>query len=159
MRCNFRDDDAIPLSFAVTLLPLADTFFFHVDDLNPAVLRAERIGFVLELRLVVADRHEGRGGDLELFNQVALDRIGALLGKVLVERVAALPPFGRCGSLLDAPVCPAGTPTSFKKAARCYVRRVPYGLRPQRVWSPGLGLPTSTVSMAQWNPRRSTPAQ
>src|SRR3984957_16433159 len=70
--------------------PFPDALFFRVHDLNPTVLACEWIRFILQLGLAIAHGDKGGGGNLETIDEVALDRVGALLGEVLVSRKAAL---------------------------------------------------------------------
>jgi hypothetical protein len=48
--------------------------------LNATVLAPERIRLVLELGLAITHGHESRSGNLEMIDEVLLDRVGTLLG-------------------------------------------------------------------------------
>src|SRR5262249_19127045 len=54
-----------------------------------AVDRIGRVVGVLQLGLAVTDSHEVAVGDVVVRDQVLLDGVGAALGEVLVERIAA----------------------------------------------------------------------
>ena len=61
----------------------------HIDDLHAAVRFRQRLARVLELALAVSDGHEVGAGNAEFVGQIALDRVGAPLGQVLVVGLAA----------------------------------------------------------------------
>jgi hypothetical protein len=61
-------------------LPFGGALFFRVDHLNATVLAPERIRLVLELGLAIPHCHESRSGNLEMIDEVLLDRVGTLLG-------------------------------------------------------------------------------
>src|SRR5579871_5345391 len=62
---------------------------FGVDDLDAAVDRIRRILGILQFGLAIADRDQVGSGDMVVLHQIALDGVGAPLGQILVEGVAA----------------------------------------------------------------------
>src|ERR1700687_1413977 len=60
----------------------------HVHDLDAAVDFRQRVGRVLELALAVSDGHEIGAGNAELVGQIALDRVGAPFGQILIVGLA-----------------------------------------------------------------------
>src|SRR5205807_2731790 len=64
-------------------------FVRHVDDLNAAVIGAERMIRVLEPGLAVADGHQSTGIDTMLLHEEALDCIRAPLRELLVVGLAS----------------------------------------------------------------------
>src|SRR4029450_4154495 len=66
---------------------------FHVHDLDAAVHFRQRLARVLELALAISDGDEMGAVDAVFVDEIALDRVGAAFGKILVVGLAA----GRIG--------------------------------------------------------------
>src|SRR5438093_1410616 len=66
---------------------------FHVDDLDAAVHFRHRLAWILQLALAISDGDEIGAVDAIFVDEIALDRVGAALGEVLVIGIAA----GRIG--------------------------------------------------------------
>src|ERR1700716_2537915 len=62
---------------------------FHVHDLDASVDLGHRLARILELALAVSDGHEIGAGDTVFVDEIALDRVSAALGQVLIVGLAA----------------------------------------------------------------------
>src|ERR1700761_8797846 len=60
----------------------------HVDDLDAAVGFRHRLVGILQLALAISDGDEIAAGDAVFVDQIALDRVGAALGQVLIVLLA-----------------------------------------------------------------------